>query len=93
VISASAKGSRVPHPYESHDLTDLGALFVSWRFGDAGFGVLGEVTPPEVARGGLDKREMGAFAALNWPIRRDGLAAKIDEFMPFGLAPTFIDET
>jgi len=92
-FSAAASGSRVPHPYESHMLTDLGALFDSWRFGDAAFAVLAETAPAQVARGGLDGREMGAFAALNWPIRRDGLAAKIDEFMPFGLAPAFIDET
>ena len=37
--------------------------------------------------------EIGAFSSLLNPIRLDGLRAKVDEYMPFGLIPVFVFET
>ena len=37
--------------------------------------------------------EMGVYNELLDPIKRDGLRAKIEEFMPFGLLPHFLFET
>jgi hypothetical protein len=92
-FGAALEGSRLPHAYESVGLTGLSSLFTSRRFGDPGFAQLSEAAPAAVRQGGEFGTEMGAFHFLNSPIKLAGLAAKVDEFMPFGLIPLFVPDT
>jgi len=92
-FSAAPEGSRLPRPYRSFLFAGSESFFVSRRFGDPGFAQLSEAAPPDVLRGGEHGVEMGAFSSLLGPVKLDGLAAKVDEYMPFGLIPSFIQET
>ena len=92
-FSAAQTGSRVPHPYESHFIEDSNHFFTSRRFGDPGYAQLSLTAPPGLLRGAENGSEIGAFSSLLNPIRFDGLRAKVDEFLPFGLIPAFIFET
>jgi len=85
--------SRVPHPYESHFLTDTAALFSSTVFGQPGYAQLAESAPEFLQRGAANGAEIGAFNSLLNPIKFDSLRAKVDEFAPFGLLPIYIFET
>jgi hypothetical protein len=85
--------SRVPHPYESHFLTDTAALFSSTVFGQPGYAQLAESAPEFLQRGSANGAEIGAFNSLLNPIKFDSLRAKVDEFAPFGLLPIYIFET
>jgi hypothetical protein len=85
--------SRVPHPYESHFLTDTAALFSSAVFGQPGYAQLAESAPEFLQRGSANGAEIGAFNSLLNPIKFDSLRAKVDEFAPFGLLPIYIFET
>lgn len=91
-FSARAPGSSVPHPYRSHVVDDLPRLFASRRFGDPRYAQLSPAAPPELERGAENGSEIGAFCGALAPIRRDGLRAKVDEYMPFGRLPSFIIE-
>lgn len=53
----------------------------------------GELSPDGVARGGENGAEMGVFNRVGAPFKRDGLNAKIAEYMPFGLAPVTVIQT
>jgi hypothetical protein len=90
-FSAALTGSRLPHPFESVVLPDARGLFRSTRFGDPGHAQLSDAAPDSVARGAETGSEMGAFCALDNPIKADSLAHKVDEFLPFGLAPIFVN--
>jgi hypothetical protein len=92
-FSAALKGSRVPHPYESYFIEDTNHFFTSRRFGQPGYAQLSLTAPPGLLRGAENGSEIGAFSSLLSPIRLDGLRAKVDEYMPFGLIPVFIFET
>ena len=92
-FSAAPTGSRLPRPYESHFIDDTNHYFTSRRFGHPGYGQLSETAPVELLRGAENGSEIGAFSGLLNPIKRDGLRAKVDEYMPFGLIPLFIQET
>ncbi|MEM9194914.1 MAG: hypothetical protein AAGF12_37390 [Myxococcota bacterium] len=92
-FSAAPPASRLPRPYEAHWLQSSASLFVSRRFGDPGYAQLSEAAPSSILRGAEDTSEMGAFSSLRTPIRMDGLRAKVDEYLPFGLIPAFIVET
>ena len=92
-FSAFPAGSQVPRAYRSQSLNDSRSLFTSTRFGDPGYAQLSDVVPDKIRRGGPDGTEIGAFNALLNPIKLDGLRAKVDEFLPFGLIPMFITET
>jgi hypothetical protein len=92
-FSAAQRGSRVPHPYESYFIDDTNHFFTSRRFGQPGYAQLSLTAPPGLLRGAENGSEIGAFSSLLNPIRFDGLRAKVDEFMPFGLIPVFIFET
>jgi hypothetical protein len=92
-FSAAPQGSRLPHPYESHLITDSGHFFTSRHFGHPGYAQLSETAPVELRRGAESGSEIGAFSALLNPIKLDSLRAKVDEYMPFGLIPVFILET
>ncbi len=93
-FSAAPSISKLPRPYESFLFDhDTNHWFTSRRFGDPGYAQLSDTVPAAIARGAENGSEMGAFSALLNPIRFDGLRAKIDEYMPFGLIPIFINRT
>jgi len=92
-FSAAAAGSRVPHPYESHALTDVASLFTSTRFGDAGFAQLSDAAPRTLTRGAENGAEIGVFSGEINPIKEDSLTAKVEEYMPFGLLPFVVHES
>ena len=92
-FGAASTGSRIPHPYESHFIRDVGHYFTSRRFGDPGYAQLSASAPQSLLTGAENGSEIGAFSSLFNPIRFDGLRAKVDEYLPFGLIPLFIFET
>ena len=92
-FSAAPAGSRVPAPYESVEITDVAALFVTERFGQPGYAVLSDAAPAAVHRGAENGSEIGAHSAVLAPIKLDSLRAKVEEYMPFGLIPLFIHES
>jgi hypothetical protein len=92
-FSAALEGSRVPHPYESHFIKDTNHFFTSRIFGQPGYAQLSETALQGLLTGAENGSEIGAFSSLLNPIRLEGLRAKVDEFMPFGLIPVFIFET
>ncbi len=92
-FSAAAPGSRLPRPYESHEIADPRAAFTSQRFGHPGYGQLTDAAPLALRQGAETGSEISAYSGLLAPILRRGLEAKIDEYMPFGRIPLFIHET
>lgn len=93
-FSAAPNTSKLPRPYESFLFThDSNHWFTSRRFGDPGYAQLSDTVPDAIARGAENGSEMGAFSGLLNPIKFDGLRTKIDEYMPFGLIPIFINRT
>jgi hypothetical protein len=92
-FSAAPTGSRLPRPYEAHTLTDAAHIFTSRRFGQPGYGQLSQTAPAALKRGAENGSEIGVFSSLHNPIKLDSLRIKIDEYMPFGLIPIFIEET
>ena len=91
-FSARAAGSRVPHPYASHTLSEIERLFASRRFGDPAYATLAPQAPMVLLTGAEQGSEIGAFCAEIGPIKFDSLRTKVDEFMPFGRVPAFITE-
>lgn len=92
-FSAAPEGSRLPRQYESHTLLDTAHIFTSRHFGQPGYAQLSKAAPVELRRGAENGSEIGAFSSLINPIKLDSLKAKVDEYMPFGLIPIFIQET
>jgi len=92
-FSAAPEESRLPRQYESHILNDAAHILTSRNFGQPGYGQLSKTAPPELRRGAENGSEIGAFSSLINPIKSDSLKAKVDEYMPFGLIPIFIQET
>ena len=92
-FSSAPDGSRLPKPYETHILADAAPIFTSRRFGQPGYGQLSRTAPRALKRGAENGSEIGVFSSLHNPIKRDSLRSKIDEYMPFGLIPIFIEET
>jgi hypothetical protein len=93
-FSAAKAISRLPHPFESFLFKeDTNHWFTSRRFGDPGYAQLSDTIPANIYSGAENGSEMGAFSTLLNPIKFDGLKAKIDEYMPFGLIPIFINKT
>jgi hypothetical protein len=92
-FSAVAPSSRAPRPYRTTTVTDSQALFTSNRFGDPGYLQLVAAAPDEIARGGPDGTEIGVWASQLNPIKAESLRAKVEEFLPFGLIPTYILES
>lgn len=89
-FSARGTGSRVPHPYESHELDDLQRVFASRRFGDPHHATLSPRAPAELMTGSEEGSEIGAFCAERNPIKQQSIAIKVDEYAPFGRLPVFI---
>jgi hypothetical protein len=92
-FSAALTGSRVPHPYESHFIKNVAHYFTSKHFGHPGYAQLSRSATPGLLAGAENGSEIGAFSSMLNPIRLDGLRAKVDEYMPFGLIPVFLFET
>ena len=93
-FSAAPAISRLPHPFESVLFKeDTHHWFTARQFGDPGYAQLSDTVPANIMRGAESGSEMGAFSNLLNPIKLDGLKAKIDEYMPFGLIPIFINKT
>ncbi len=93
-FSAAQAISRLPRPFESFLFKeDTNHWFTSRRFGDPGYAQLSDTVPTNMMRGSENGSEMGAFSNLLNPIKFDGLKTKIDEYMPFGLIPIFINKT
>ncbi len=92
-FSAALKDSRLPQPYESYFFTDNNHWFTSRVFGQPGYGQLSDTAPEELKRGAENQSEIGAFSSLINPIKLDSLQVKVEEYMPFGLIPIFINET
>jgi len=86
--------NRLPHPYESFLFEkDSHHWFTSRQFGHPGFAQLSETAPEKLSKGAENGSEMGAFSASLNPIKMDGLRAKVEEYMPFGLIAIFINKT
>ncbi len=93
-FSAARECSQVPRRFESLLFPDDARhWFSSRRFGQPGFGQLSETAPEALRRGAENKSEIGAFSQLINPILQDSLRVKVEEYMPFGLIPIFINET
>ncbi len=93
-FSAAPALSWLPHPYESFLFqADANHWFTSRRFGDPGYAQLSDTAPVNLMRGAENGSEIGAFSRQLNPIKYDGLKHKIDEYMPFGLIPIFINKT
>jgi len=93
-FSAAPQMSRLPHPFESFlFMKDSNHWFTSRRFGDPGYAQLSDTAPVALKEGGENKTEMGAFSTLLNPVKFNGLKTKIDEYMPFGLIPIYINKT
>ena len=92
-FSAAPESSRLPLKYESHWIHDSNHFFTSRCFGQPGYGQLSETAPVELRRGAENGSEIGAFSKLINPIKLDSLKSKVEEYMPFGLIPIFIQET
>jgi hypothetical protein len=93
-FSAAPRISRLPHPFESFLFEhDSNHWFTSRRFGDPGYAQLSATAPFMLKEGGENGTEMGAFGSIFNPVKLDGLKTKIDEYMPFGLIPIYINKT
>jgi len=68
-------------------------LFVSRRFGDAGFAQLSQTAPETVRRGAENTSEMGAMNRSIDAIKRDDLIRKLAEFTGINVIPQLIFET
>jgi hypothetical protein len=65
--------------------TAIVPVFVSMRFGAAGYAHLHPNTSPEVRTGGEERGEMGAFYSAGIPWREQNLGLKLGEYLPAGL--------
>jgi hypothetical protein len=91
-FSSAPPGSRLPHPYRWVPWSG-GPVFASTRFGDPGYTWLAESAPDALRRGAENGGEIGVWNAALVPIKEASLLRKVEEYLPFGLAPMFIRET
>lgn len=66
-------------------LAQVSPMFASTRYGDPNYGMLAVSCHTGIRRGAENSSEMGAFAALDAPLREANLRASLDDFLPFGL--------
>ena len=92
-FSAFAEGSVLPRQYESVAVAADAPLFTSREFGHPGYAQLTDGAPPDVAEGGEEGSEMGAFAREKHAVKERGLLTKYEEYMPVGLTPVVIHVT
>jgi hypothetical protein len=75
-------GSLPPSTYECVGPDTSGPpRFISLRFGSAAFAQLQPTGPPQIARGGEDGSEMGAFAAVRAPLRLAAVRSVLAEYL------------
>ncbi len=65
--------------------TRMKPVFTSRAQGDAGYAQLSLAGPKEIATGGEDGGEMGAFQLLQQPRREANLRMRLDEYLPYDL--------
>jgi len=82
-----------PDDVDAETIARLTPAFTSTRFGDPGYAQLSRSGPTEIATGGSDGAEIGAFFSLKNPLRRQNLLMRLDEYLPFGLAAALIEVT
>lgn len=70
---------------ESGAVNDVAPTFVATAYGQPGFAQLSMSCPAEVAAGGPDEAEMGAFSFLSQPQRLKNLRASLDDYLRVGL--------
>ena len=93
-FSAAPSSSRLSRPYQSFLFKNEAKHWFNSRiFGRPDYAQLSETAPIEILRGAENSSEIGAFSSQINPIKMDGLSAKIEEYMPFGLIPIFINQT
>ena len=66
-------------------LAQVRPVFDSTTFGEPAYGMLDVQCPGGIRLGAENGSEMGAFCALDLPLREANLRASLDEFLPFGL--------
>lgn len=71
----------------------LKPAFTSIHYHDPGYTQLGHRCPVEIRTGAEDGSEMGVWAYLRNPQRETNLRIRLDEYLPFGLEPAFINVT
>ena len=82
-------GSLVPRRYECAP-PEPGPKFASRRYGHPAYAQLALDGPPAINAGGEDGREIGAWAGLDAPRRRDHLRLRLAEYLPAGLVPVIV---
>ncbi len=85
-----ADGSLTPPRFQCQPPTGASGptvrpAFASLRYGDPDYARLSGRCPPEVAQGGSDEGEMGAFHDLYYPINEANLRLALDEYLRFAL--------
>ena len=83
-------GSVLPRPYRCQpadaDATRVQPVFESMDYGDPGYCQIASRSPREIREGAEDGAEIGVFHDNYLPQRLTSLAARLDEFLRFGLA-------
>ncbi len=92
-FSAAPEHSELPQPYRVHWLTEDSPLFISLQFGNPYFLRLRDHAPQEVRGQAEYEMEMGVYHSRFDAARFRDLLAKIEEYLPFGQIPIFINET
>lgn len=92
---ADVPGITLAHPYRCVTYPDAlpANLFVSRRFGDAGFAQLSETVPDTIRRGAENTSEMGVFNRSLDAIKRDDLTFKLSEFTAINTITQLVYET
>ena len=91
--TAPYTSSKLPHKYRSFDLFETASTFVSRSFGQPGYAQLSQHAPQHMQTGAENGSSMGAFSENMEAPRLNDLQRKVEEYMPFGLAPLFLKET
>jgi hypothetical protein len=92
-FSAAPPTSFLPRRYRASDYLNSEISFKSEQFGHPAFAQLSLSAPPNLLRGGENGAELGAFNSLINSIKSDNLITKIDEYLPFGQVPVYINVT
>lgn len=71
----------------------LDPQLTSMRYGEPGYAQLGSGCAEEIRTGAEDGAEIGAFCSLKQPQREANLRLRLEEYLPFGLEPGFINVT
>jgi hypothetical protein len=107
--SYDREGSRPPRRYRCQpDLVREGApdavtadsetlrtrpSFTTTRYGQPAYLQLSRACANEITQGAEDRAEMGVFHLLLQPYRETNLRVRLEEYLPFGLAPGIVHIT